>query len=542
MLLDPSFLLPTPDALFVLAVTVDDGMIGCRVDSVLLDSPCPCCGVVASRVHSRYRRQLADLPWGNHAVRLDLGVRRFFCDERVCEQRIFAERLPNLAATSARRTLRLEAVFRLFGLALGGQAGARLAARIHAKTSPDAVLRLVLATPKPGKGAGPRVLGVDDWAWRKGHHYGTVLVDLERRQVLDLLPDRTADSLAAWLKAHPGVEVIARDRAGAYADGARRGAPQAIQVADRFHLLRNLRDAMQRLVEQRWTPIRLALVDGQPKEPIVATSAADVDNDEQGPTRAARETAARRERRLDRYRQVIELAAAGRGEEAIAATVGISPKTIRRYLSIGSFPEQQPRHLGSDLLKPHLKHLEERWSSGEQDGPRLYMELRALGFAGAKRTLERWMAKRRVATATIPVGSAAKPAPAKPTLRGVVWRLLRPAKDNEPESRTLMRVLAACPELVSARVLALEFFALLKERQPHRLAPWLEAAATSDHKELRTLASGLERDRAAVEAACAMEWSTGQVEGQNHRLKLIKRQGYGRAGFELLRQRVIHKG
>ena len=240
--------LPDRQCLAIDEIVVDEenGRVEVAVHSIAEKAECPACGMQSSGIHSWYQRKLTDLPWQGLSVVLTWRTRKFFCRHKDCKQKIFAERLPKVAASYARRTDRINLALRCIAFACGGEGGCRLADRLGMSISPDSLLREIRRTLIPQHPV-PRVLGVDDWAFRKGQTYGTILIDMERGIPIDLLPDRDADTFKQWLQDHPGVEIISRDRGDCYVKGATEGAPQAVQVADRFHLTQNLREALSRL-------------------------------------------------------------------------------------------------------------------------------------------------------------------------------------------------------------------------------------------------------------------------------------------------------
>jgi transposase len=331
------------------------------------EATCSGCGRTTSRVQSRYTRTLADLPWHGIPVRIQLRLRRFICDRPDCSTAIFTERLPALVEHYSRRTRRQAQTLEQIGYALGGEAGARLAASLGISVSADTLLRR-LHDRRPRGGSVPRVLGVDDWAFRKGHHYGTILVDLEEGCPVDLLPDRQGETLATWLKEHPGVEIVVRDRSGAYAEGARTGAPQAVQVADRFHLLKNLVEALEATLAQEQSSLQEAARAPAPSPEPAPTTPAPVDPDNASPAagkpvtanRVAQAQAQRREQKLAAYEELLRLRAAGYTQLAIAQQLGNPLRTVHRYLRAPAFPERKPRTRPPGQLAPYREYLEQR--------------------------------------------------------------------------------------------------------------------------------------------------------------------------------------
>ena len=494
-------------------------------------APCPSCARPSGRRHSTYVRRLADLPWQGRVVELRVRVRRLRCANPACARAIFAERLPEVAAPKARRTVRLRAAQTSVGLAVGGEPGSRLAARLAMPVSGDTLLRLVRAAGA-APATPPRVLGVDDWAWRRGQRYGTILCDLERNRVVDLLPDRSAAALAGWLERHPGVEVIARDRAGAYADGARQGAPEAAQVADRWHLLRNLGEALRQVADRHRARIQAA-IEAAPAAGRAETITVPTSAPAPPPTKLEQGRRDRLAARGARFDQVVALRGRGLTLDGIAAATGLSRSTVKRWLRRGGVPTwRKPRR--ASILDAHRDHLERRWREGCRNASALWRELRARGFAGRPGVVSQWAARiRRQESA----GGRGPSPPPVPSGRRITHLLTTEPEGLGPDDRWLAGLTrAAAPELAETADLAVAFARMVRDKDRDRLEGWLTTAATSG---LASFARGVRQDLPAVRAALELPWSTSPVEGQINRLKTIKRQMYGRAGFELLRQRVL---
>jgi transposase len=316
----------------------------------------------------------------DYAVRLRVQVRRFFCSNAACARKTFAEPFVDVAVAHARRTNRQASRLRAIAKELGGRPAARESQNVQMPVSRHTLLRLLRRAPIPAAPP-PRVLGVDDWSIRKGQTYGTLLVDLERHHSVDVLPDREAETLEAWLTAHPGVEVIGRDRAGTYAQGARKGAPTALQVADRFHVLVNLYDALKRLFARKHEVLQQEADQQQASLKPVASSegVAEAVPSSAPLTPTAIEQQARRARRRSRYEEVMHLHEQGASQVAIATLVGLHRDTVRRYLSAAGFPEMT-RPGKRSRLDPYKDSLQQRWAEGEHHVKRLLVELEERGY------------------------------------------------------------------------------------------------------------------------------------------------------------------
>jgi transposase len=544
-----SAFLPPTRGIRLLEVSIEEKSVRLQLTVAAPTAACPCCAVSSSSVHSRYQRHLTDLPWGTRAIWIQLTVRKFRCRHRACRRRIFTERVPDLVAAYSRHTHRLATALRAIGLALGGNAGARLAARLRLPTSPSTRLRLVRTAPVPSPPA-LQAVGIDEWAWRRGHRYGTILVNLTAHRVVDLLPDRSAASVAAWLAQHPTISVVCRDRSDLYADGIRRGAPQAVHVVDRFHLVQNLRQVLEAfLLDHRpalqaaavWTALVLTptansvpvtpIYQGRRRNPKLAPPP-----DEQPPRHA---------RWVVIYETLHKLHAQGTPIATMARQLGISRPTVYAYLRRATPPG--PRRLqrppSARVLTPYLPYLIRRWRESGADSRQLWRELQTLGYAHSARTVGRFITRlRRAADAGHPPESQRSPymRPQGPSARAVSFVMVGSAAKRSRETQMYLDQLCQMDAgIAQAHELTQGFLTLVRECRGRDLEAWITAATDSGLDALARFARGLRDALAAVTTGLTLPWSNGPVEGQVTRLKLLKRQGYGRTGFAFLRQRVL---
>ena len=520
-------LLPHLAGVVVEGVVAASGQL-CVLARVRADTAaCPACGAVSSRVHSRYGRRLADAAIGGRRVVIRLTVRRFFCAVPGCERTTFAEQVEGLTSRYARRTPLLAGSLGAVAAALAGRAGSRLAAALGMTAGRTCMLRLLMAVPAPQPGT-VRVLGVDDFAFRRGRIYGTILVDAETGRPVDLLRDREAGTLAAWLKEHPGTEVICRDRAGAYADGARKGAPEAVQVADRWHLYHNLAGYVEKTVARH----RHCLQETSP-EPEAAGPAGS--RDAPGPQQPPEESALAA-RTSQRYEQVQALRARGTGITAIMRQTGLARQTVRRFARAASVDEllAGAGRGRPSLLDDYEPYLRQRWDEGCTNARQLHADLRQRGYTGSYGAVANYVLPFRRA------GTARPAVPGPPKTRDLArWILTGPGNLSNEEEQELTRARERCPHLDTLAAHVTEFAKILTGRHGGRLDDWITTVDADDQPHLHSFTRGLRQDHDAVLNGLTLPWSSGIVEGNVNRLKTIKRQMYGRASFALLRKRVL---
>jgi transposase len=515
----PQVLLPPGAGLVLEQVQLCGERVDLFVRRQAAGASCPACASWSEAVHSCYRRTVADLPIADRQLVLHLQVRRFRCREQTCSRRTFVEQVPALVERYARRTRRLRIDLEAIGLVLGGRPGSRLTTRQHKPTGRMTLLRLVRALPEPPVVTPPAV-GVDEFAFRRGRRFGTILVDAQHHHVIDLLEDPSANALVGWLSEHPGAEVICRDRDGVYASAARRGAPDALQVADRWHLVHNLAAALERMAVRVLANLHKQRLTRAPSSV-----------DDRPPTPPSR-IQTRNERR---FAEVHALRGKGLTLAAIAEQLHLNRTTVRKFVRVSSAAElRRPLGEGPRGLDRFVPHLARRWQEGCHVAAYLHRELEQLGYRGSRRTVRRFVESWRTAKAPPPVRRVL------PGPQTICWLLLRRRSELDDAERALLSDLCQrSGELGAARRLAQQFMVVVRERRGTQLERWMAEVHNTGPPEVRGFSRNLHRDWSAVQAGLTTRWSSGPVEGNINRVKLIKRQMFGRANFDLLRKRVL---
>lgn len=582
--------LPLPEGMFVEQIQMAQSPLTVMVRSTSEASCCPGCGCPSEHVHSQYQRTLNDVPSGGRRVVLRLCVRKFFCLTLTCHRKVFAERLPELCLPWARVTNRLLEMLKALGLAASAEVSERLAPRLGIQVKASTLLCYLRTIPPPADSPVHKV-GIDDFSIKRGDCYGTMLVNLETGKPLDLLPDRTAEAVLPWLEKHQEIDVVSRDRASSYADAVKQALPHARQVADRYHLIQNLREHLQRFLDRKRPCLPeiedIPLKAASPNSPgsggslkdqtgrVTSNASAGGSQAERTDqpqaqvepelppvlvgqeielaclTYAERKKKISRDKRSARYEQLLALQQAGMSRRAMARELHMSRRIVQRYLSSDGFPERAAgsgRRTGSkSKLDPYLGYLRERWNEGLHSGSRLFCAIKERGYTGSESLLRRLLgewrtelpAKRRQGQPRKPRLSS-QPKKRRLSSRGAAFLMIFPPSKLSKVQQQQIEQINLNEELHTVYLLSQEFVTLLKERQVEALDSWLKRAKESRVTELSSFVNGIRRDYAAVRAAFCLSWSNGVVEGNINRLKYLKRQMFGRAQLDLLRIKVLH--
>lgn len=480
--------LPDTETLELIHVRASGESITLVARTTTVEVCCPVCGAPSRRIHSNYVRTLADLPWQGVPVGVRLRVRRFFCDEPCCERAIFAERLPGVLARYARRTERLEKLFTHVSFALGGEAGARLLRELGVTVSGDTLLEHIRRTDLGGART-PRILSVDDFSFRRGRKWGTILVDLEHHRPVDILPDRSSETFAAWLMQHAGVEVVSRDRGGEYADAARKAAPGAVQVADRFHLIKNLGDVVLRVFQRRSASLRSIPTPGPHRLQLTRLR---LDRE------ASREHTRAEMRSL--FRSIQALRWAGMNKSAIARTLGVHRHTVQKYSALESAPERKPRVRKVSALDPYEDFIIKRFADGCRNATRIHKEIVEQGYLGAYNNIARIVQYLKKCERSGDPLPDSPPGLSASQAKGIL--ITRPEKRTEQETLTIERMKLVDGHVGKCCHLFEEFAGLFRERDDYvgaaghnkaraALGWWMEEAKASEIPELKAFAAKL---------------------------------------------------
>lgn len=476
---------------------------------------CPACHQNSSRLHSRYYRVLSDLPAAGRAVRIRLLVRRFRCGTQTCPTRIFAERFGDgVLPVRSRQTAPLECIIHHLGLVLGGRPATSFAKRLMLPVSNDTLLRVVRRRARP-RTEPLTVVGIEDWAFRRNHRYGTIVCDLQRRRIVRLPPDREIATVKAWLAEHPEIRIVSRDRGGGYGEAAAKALPNAIQVADRWHLLENASSAFLDAVRKSMRAIR-TVIGATTINPGLLTCAEKLQYE--GYLRREETNAA-----------ILALAKEGVPIKEIVRRTGHSRKLVRQ---VHRGERTDVFRVRQSTLEAHLPFLDTQWAEGCRNGAELWRCLKERGFRGSLRVVSEWSTRRRRAEKA--TDQQLQKVPSART----VARLMTTARDHlsTADTVTIAAIEAGVPQLVEARGLMARFHDMVRNKIAADLDFWIADGGT---RLIASFVAGITKDKAAVYAAITEPWSNGQAEGQITKLKLVKRQMYGRAKVDRLEARLI---
>jgi transposase len=451
-----------------------------------------------------------DLPVGGRIMKLEVMARRFYCDAVLRGRRIFSERFKELTPWS-RRTSRLDSIVHHLGLALGGRPAASFAARLMMPVSNDTLLRSVRRHGRP-RIAPPNVVGIDDWG--RNFRYGTIVCELERRRTIALLPDREPATAQAWIAEQQQIQIVARDRGGSYALAAAKALPHAVQVADRWHLMENASQAFLDAVRKSMRQIR-QVIGAATIDPKLLTAA----------EKLQYHGFLRRE---DTNAAILDLAKGGASIKEIVRRTGHCRKLVRSVLRGQRTDVFRVRQ---NSLETHLPWLDEQWAAGLRNGAELWRQLKQLGFRRSLRVVSEWASRRRRSEKSENVLGHA------PAARTIA-RLMTIGRDtlSRAETVTIAAIEIGVPLLAEAREIIADFHSMIRKKSANELAPWLDRTCNTL---VASFGNGVRKDLAAVSAAITSPWSNGQTEGQITKLKLVKRQMYGRGKLDLLEARVI---
>lgn len=532
-----------PDHFQLVDHHVDETAIQISLIATQTVGRCPVCQIPANKVHSFYQRTLTDLPICGRAVSLRIHLRKFFCRNDQCDRKIFAQTASAHFCPYARRLNRAQQPLQAIALQTGARPAARICELIGQPLSHSTLLRISRKTPVQNQ-AIPTRLGVDDFAFRKGRRYGTILIDLDRHQPIDVLPDREGKTLEDWLRDHPGIELVTRDRSSVYANAITTACPNAVQVADRWHLLANLSEVVERFLDTQRDCINQSILATLPTTdmPIIAQP---LGEDQLPPSLTWNNDLSKlmtttkvdcTSKRYMTYQKVKELQAQGHGMRAIARHLGLARNTVKRYWNQDTFvPRQTAKRSNLFLYEGYLRR---RWLAGETNVKDLLAKIKAFGYNGSYTILANFLSTypRSEAESVLPPARKANSF----SSRRICRLLNKPPSDwSADEEPFLTHLLGEHKSIRQVHQLSKRFRQLMNEKSAQGLAKWCEEAETVSA--YTGFVRGLRQDYAAVEQAFVSAWSNGQTAGQVNRLKMLKRQGYGRAGFDLLRRRVLFR-